>query len=194
MSKQEFNGRSYYECGNYYQNKGARMHRAVWEYYNGPIPKGYHVHHVDGNRHNNAIENLELKLAKKHLSEHQTTEMRSASREILIKYALPKAIEWHKSEEGLRFHSVLGKENYKKRELNSYKCDQCGAQFETKHVYSPSKNKFCSNTCKSNYRRSTGADLIERTCAYCGKAYKVNRYSKGVCCSADCASKKRWGK
>lgn len=35
-------------------------HRIVWENYNGKIPKGYVVHHKDGNRQNNDINNLEL--------------------------------------------------------------------------------------------------------------------------------------
>ena len=59
---QKFNGESYYLCGQYFQRKGKRLHRTVWEFHNGTIPKGYHVHHKDGNRSNNAIENLTLML------------------------------------------------------------------------------------------------------------------------------------
>ena len=35
-------------------------HRAVWEERNGPIPDGYVIHHINGVRHDNRIENLEL--------------------------------------------------------------------------------------------------------------------------------------
>ena len=42
------------------------QHRIVWEKENGPIPKGYVIHHKDGDRKNNAIENLELLLKIEH--------------------------------------------------------------------------------------------------------------------------------
>ena len=35
---QRFNGQTYYLCGDYFQRKGRRLHRAVWEYHNGEIP------------------------------------------------------------------------------------------------------------------------------------------------------------
>lgn len=36
------------------------MHRVVWEQYYGDIPNGFIIHHRDGNKLNNSIENLEL--------------------------------------------------------------------------------------------------------------------------------------
>ena len=36
-----------------------REHQLIWEKYNGPLPKGYIVHHKDGNRQNNNLYNLE---------------------------------------------------------------------------------------------------------------------------------------
>ena len=63
-TKQEFNGVVYYKCGEYYQRKGIRLHREVWKYHNGEIPKGYHVHHIDSNKNNNSIDNLELSILK----------------------------------------------------------------------------------------------------------------------------------
>ena len=57
---QRFDGVTYYLCGEYFQRKGRRLHRAVWEHHNGKIPNGYHVHHKDGDRNNNDISNLEL--------------------------------------------------------------------------------------------------------------------------------------
>lgn len=35
-----------------------RLHRGCWEACCGPVPEGYDIHHVDGNRQNNEIENL----------------------------------------------------------------------------------------------------------------------------------------
>lgn len=38
-----------------------RVHRVIWEMFNGPIPKGYVIDHLDGNPHNNKISNLACK-------------------------------------------------------------------------------------------------------------------------------------
>lgn len=35
-------------------------HREVWEHHFGPIPSGFHVHHKDGNKLNNKLENLQI--------------------------------------------------------------------------------------------------------------------------------------
>lgn len=35
-------------------------HIVLWESINGPVPEGHQVHHIDGNRSNNDLENLQL--------------------------------------------------------------------------------------------------------------------------------------
>jgi hypothetical protein len=59
-------------------------HRYVWEQANGKIPEGFHIHHRDGNKRNNKIENLELKEIKKHISEHNTGYKHTESAKIKI--------------------------------------------------------------------------------------------------------------
>ena len=56
----------------YYLNSTIRkrMHRYVWEFYNGTIPKGYEIHHKDRNKANNSISNLEIMQKGKHSSLH----------------------------------------------------------------------------------------------------------------------------
>ena len=36
------------------------VHRKVWEEHHGPIPSGMHIHHINGIKDDNRIENLEL--------------------------------------------------------------------------------------------------------------------------------------
>lgn len=51
---------------------GVRMkfHVVVWLEHKGPIPKGYDVHHKNGNRLDNDIGNLELVLHSEHSRIH----------------------------------------------------------------------------------------------------------------------------
>ena len=41
-------------------SKTISIHRCVWEAYNGAIPKGLEVNHIDGVKANNDLSNLEL--------------------------------------------------------------------------------------------------------------------------------------
>lgn len=46
--------------------KTIRIHQVVAETFIGEIPKGYHVHHKDGNKQNNRVQNLEIIHPKQH--------------------------------------------------------------------------------------------------------------------------------
>ena len=52
------------------KGKQCSIHRALWEAYHGSIPKGYHVHHVDGNRRHNEIGNLACMPNSEHVRLH----------------------------------------------------------------------------------------------------------------------------
>lgn len=191
---QEFDGERFYLCGNYFQHRGKRLHVAVWKYHNGDIPKGYHVHHIDEDRSNNQIENLKLMESGMHSSLHQNSEDRKAYQQKHIKDMRELATEWHRSEEGRKMHSRLAKKQWENAGLITYACTECGKEFQSKHRYGPNENHFCSNNCKAAFRRHNRTDDVDRVCAYCGKTFKVNRYSKAECCSRDCAVKRRWNK
>lgn len=150
---QKFNGESFYLCGYYFQHKGKRLHRAVWEYHNGAIPKGYHVHHKDENRCNNDISNLTLMQGSAHLSDHMSKEERKEKSREDIKKAIEAAPAWHHSEEGKEWHSQHSKEAWKNRNIQTYTCSFCGKEFQTKHIYGVNSNHFCHPNCKAAFRR-----------------------------------------
>ena len=192
---QEFAGIKFREewPGGYYIHNfsgyNIRMHRFVWEYYNGEIPKGYDVHHVDGDKSNNDISNLQLLKSSDHKKLHSddlTDEEREWRRQNLSNKARPKAIEWHKSEEGSKWHSEHIKQQHMdgvfKRTL---KCTQCGKDFIG---FYRQGNNFCSSACSAKYRRLKGLDNVTRTCVICGKDFETNKYKKTQCCSSHCSS------
>lgn len=163
-----------------------RLHVYIWQKFNGPIPKGFHVHHKDENKENNDISNLELKSAHNHLSDH-LKEKSDWSRENLNTTARPKAIEWHKSEAAKEFHTQHYEDHVRDIWMQpvTKTCEICGKEYTTTHAKA-STSRFCSNNCKATFRRRSGADKIEYTCPQCGKTYMKFKYSKAVLCQ-ECA-------
>ena len=149
---QEFNGERFYRCGNYFQHKGKRLHRAVWEFFNGEIPDGYHVHHIDEDRSHNDISNLRLMEGSEHLSKHMHSEKAQDHCKRVIKLAQEAAKEWHSSPDGLRWHSEHMKKIVDSFQPLTWHCDMCGKEYSTK-LQTKVGHHFCSNNCKAKYRR-----------------------------------------
>ena len=55
----------------HHKNTGS-IHRKVWENANGKIPKGHHIHHIDGNPYNNELSNLMCLTAEEHSKLHDS--------------------------------------------------------------------------------------------------------------------------
>lgn len=150
---QEFNGKRFYLCGFYFQHKGKRLHRAVWEYHCGEVPDGFDIHHRDGDRTHNDIVNLACLPRDEHHRHHANTpEFLSYARQH-IEDIRGLAAEWHGSDAGREWHSAQGKANWQKRVPQKYTCTHCGTEFWTKHIYSRYANRFCSNKCKAAFAR-----------------------------------------
>lgn len=162
-----------------------RLHVYVWEFYNGKVPEGYQIHHIDCNKNNNEIDNLKLISKSEHAALHGsmlTDEQKEEKRINLQKNAIPKAVEWHKTDEGKEWHSKHAKETFKNMPFKKYVCSFCGKEFETKNRYGENQNTFCSNACKSAYRRKMGFDNITKICEKCGSEYVANKYQKTKFC------------
>lgn len=163
--------------------KRYRLHRYIYEKYNGPILKGHDIHHKDHNKDNNEIDNLEMIEKNKHKKRHAkelTEETRQKYRDNMNNVVRPEAIKWHKSQEGKKWHKEQYKNTLAIRDKIKVICQNCGKEFETTNN---GTNKFCSNNCKSAYRRKQGIDNEERSCEICGTTYITNKYSKRKYCS-----------
>lgn len=55
------NAGNYFRFVGYYNlnRKHFLVHRVIWEAFNGPIPEGLEIDHIDGNPHNNNLSNLQ---------------------------------------------------------------------------------------------------------------------------------------
>lgn len=59
-------------------DKTTGAHRIIWELFNGPIPEGLEIDHIDRNRSNNLIENLRL-FTRQQNCQHQGITKRNKS-------------------------------------------------------------------------------------------------------------------
>ena len=177
------------EKSGYYQNSTIHksLHRFVWEENNGVIPKGYEIHHIDFNKSNNHISNLIMLSKKEHLEIHSkslTDQQRQFRRDNMNNVARPKAIEWHKSKEGLEWHKKHYQECLKVSKPKIKRvCVFCGSEF-----IGYSNSNYCSNKCKSAQRRKSGKDKITVKCIICGNDFSTNKYRPAKTCSKSCAN------
>ena len=124
-------------------------------------------------------------------SERLTDEQRDFYRRNMIEKARPAAIAWHKSEAGHEWHSERIKEQWKEGVFDKeLVCSNCGKTY-IGHIAKAGGNTFCSNACKSAFRRKSGADNIIKVCPVCGKEFECNKYADRVTCSRSCANKFR---
>ena len=164
-----------------------RLHVFVWRTENGDVPKGCHIHHIDGNKNNNEICNLACVNGKDHVSYHgkaNAQQNRAKMSENLRENALPAAAQWHGSEVGRRWHSAHAKETMGNMKPIDFECKQCGRIYKSLPL--GGKQTYCSNKCKTKARRESGVDNEERICVVCGKTFFSNKYQKTKSCSKEC--------
>lgn len=166
-----------------------RLHIYIWEKANGKVPNGYQIHHKDGNKDNNELDNLQLLTRSEHMKLHINEKDKEWLKKNLNEKARPKAIEWHKSEKAKEWHKKHYEEIKNKMHiLKEYSCQTCGRKYKSTQVNS----KFCSNACKSKWRRKNGVDLIMNNCVICGKEFKTNKYRPSKTCGKKCAGLLNW--
>ena len=106
--------------------KTGFLHREVWEYYNGKIPDGYLVHHIDGDSGNNDINNLELVLISEHAKRHNWGIWEGMQKHLDEIRLLTK--KWHRSKKGRQWHRKMAKKLWENRTYYAKCCRVCGWQ------------------------------------------------------------------
>lgn len=104
------------------------LHREIWRNYNGEIPKTYHIHHIDHDKGNNNIDNLECLSPSEHSRRHQHLG------------------RWAKTAEGKKHLARIRKEMWIDRKKYGAICTECGIKYTT--VF-PTRSKYCASSCRT---------------------------------------------
>ena len=133
------------------------MHRQKWFDNYGEIPLGYQVHHKDGDAFNNEIENYELVKHGEHQSIHAKAKFKNNPDFAIAfqKAGILKAVDWHKSKEGLEWHSLNGKNAWINRATEKKTCIVCNKEYQTPF---PTRSKYCHANCKATALRRRRKD------------------------------------
>lgn len=168
-----------------HRGKFPHAHRWVWININGEIHKGMDVHHIDGDKSNNDISNLELHSRSDHLKLHWKDPIFRDNLINNLHKIRPLTLEYIKSEEGRKKASIQAKQSWKYRKEIDCICLNCNKTFCTKQ----NKSDFCGENCYMNFRRKRGDFNITVSCAFCGNDFIKTKYSPIKCCSISCGTK-----
>lgn len=156
----------------YYLGPEKTEHRLVWTNAFGKIPEGHDIHHKDGNKSNNDIENLECLPRSEHIRLHRTGTRISA-------------------ENAEKLHNG-SKERWKKYRgdiPNGHKkCSMCKRVLLIQSFYSnPSQHNglavYCKE-CQSLYMKEKRKKNIEtlyvgeRRCGKCGQVFDISFFPR----------------
>lgn len=154
------------ESGYYSNSRRGLLHRWVWRMERGDIPNGMQVHHVNHNRGDNRIENLELVTRAEHLRIHA------------------RDSEWHRKG---------AKAAWANAEWREFICQHCGGVGRTRTFRK--EVRYCSERCRNVASRPRAQRVCSvcgaqfecparnpaRTCSRrCTSVYAYQQRSKSV--------------
>jgi hypothetical protein len=178
-----FGKKFYQQKDGYWANMmPIHAHRWVWINHFGAIPQGMDIHHKDGDKGNNEIENLEMLSRSDHLKRHRQEGRFDLDQR---REQLKEARKWMKTEEGRKKQSEMAKESHKTRKLFDLKCDYCCVAFKSKQPWT----KFCTPKCYMRNRRKLKCDLVTKNCLICNIEFITGKWAKHKFCSCSCSGK-----
>ena len=138
--------KGYYQCTRLLDGHRKRLHVVVWEHFNGPKPEGYDIHHIDGDKDNNEIDNLFCITRIEHRRYHYFHMTEEHRQKFIDNNA------WQYTEEGREWHAQARREAWEKVEMKEYVCTHCGTIFTSRRNYGKKTNRYCSKQCKNAQR------------------------------------------
>lgn len=159
--------KGYYRCNSRKSVCGERvLHRAVWAFNKGPIPKGYVVHHRNECKDNNSGSNLRL-LEKEIHDAHHIIEITTSkwcvvcdklfrANQKALYCSVRCTMEARRRRRGAKkqITSILGQQKrILKEPLQKFFCLVCNKECEARVPAGCSKKRYCSPKCKSVAKR-----------------------------------------
>lgn len=141
-------GKKFWKQKDGYWVNGMPIHaqRWVWINHYGSIPKGMDIHHIDGDKNNNEIENLEMLSRSEHLKRHWKEGRFDLEKR---RKQLTEARKWLQTLEGRKKQSDISKKVWKTRKRFNLNCIECGKEIITTQPWA----KYCSGACGAKFRR-----------------------------------------
>lgn len=200
---QRFNGKTYFRNKRgWFQSTYSTIHRDVWKYHNGDIPKGYDIHHIDGDKANNQIENLQCLTRKEHRKLHgkpATVERQFTCVDCGTEFT-SKAVkalrcpDCRKKRERERARAADARKRAERppkppKLPRVRQCVVCGKTFELKLRESLSHGrKTCSDECLIQLCGYAKTVDRRRICEVCGKPFE-RFHKQQKTCSPECGKK-----
>lgn len=145
------------------------LHRVIWEEHYGKVPSGHVVHHIDHNKQNNAVENLQLMTKEAHLAHHMN-ELKTQT--IVCRHCGIEQTFHSRSNKTRIFctlrcnvaHWNLNKGRTINIEIRNTYCERCQSPFSTRVSYQRYCSARCSKAAQKKRRRiklrNTKHDII----------------------------------
>jgi HNH endonuclease len=177
----EYNGNKFRlnAQGYYVRLISILLHRDVWEYHYGKIPEGYQIHHKDGDKLNNEIENLECIEHSEHVKKHWDENKDYLTEK--VRKNIKTAQRWRSTNEGKKYYSKHSKDVWKNSPKHYRKCVNCKKDYE---CYERALSKFCSRKCAHKHSFRTKRE--QRNCSICGVAFNAYKYNRTSTCGRSC--------
>ena len=153
----------------------------LWTYFNGEIPEGCDVHHIDRNQDNNDISNLQLLPKTEHNKLHAAIKKKRKPEKKSTFTCVVCGREYEAVSRGNNTYCSAKCKKIAEREraAETKVCEICGKEFKTSD-----KARFCSKKCLGEYLKKQET----KTCPTCGKTFSALISQNQKYCSPECAA------